>query len=304
VTATFNANPDTAWLVSIGEAPVAAPGLGTIPFVGYDGQSQRLGYAVIRGRWSTAPGEAVAPTNVFTQAGLAVDDRITLTHEGKTVTVRLVGEIFDVAQENPDDLVIRGSWTDLAALQPGVSPSRWEAASRDGVAPRSYVSALQAALELTANVYLEGDTSSDTSFLIFLSTVATLGAVLVAVSIGGVFNTVLLETRQRTHELAVLKALGLTPVEVIWMVVMSVVPVALLAGLVGVPLGLAAQRLVLQYMGHVAASLDIPAAVFDVFPIATLALLALAGVAIGAIGAFVPAQRAARAPIAPVLQAE
>ena len=122
VTASLNANPDTAWLVSIGEAPVAAPGLGTVPFVGYDGQSQRLGYAVIRGRWSTAPGEAVAPTNVFTQAGLAIGDRITLTHDGKTVTVRLVGEIFDVAQENPDDLVIRGSWTDLAALQPGVSP--------------------------------------------------------------------------------------------------------------------------------------------------------------------------------------
>ena len=37
-----------------------------------------------------------------------------------------------------------------------------------------------------------------------------LGVVLVGVSLGGVFNQVLLETRQRTRELAVLKTVGLS----------------------------------------------------------------------------------------------
>ena len=80
-----------------------------------------------------------------------------------------------------------------------------------------------------------------------------MGIVLVAISLGGVFNTVLLETRQRTREMAVLKAVGLTPAQVVAMVLASVVPVGLLAGLLGVPLGLAFQRAVLTYMGEVAA---------------------------------------------------
>ena len=92
-----------------------------------------------------------------------------------------------------------------------------------------------------------------------------MGIVLTAIALGGVFNTVLLETRQRTRELAVLKAIGLTPVQVSAMVVASIVPVGILAGLIGVPLGLVAQRAVLGYMGQVAAQTGIPPAVFDVF---------------------------------------
>ena len=118
------------------------------------------------------------------------------------------------------------------------------------------------------------------------------------------FNTVLLETRQRTREVAVLKAVGLTPAQVVAMVIATVVPVGLVAGLIGVPIGLAAQRLVLTYMGDVAAGTRVPAEVFDVFPLIVLVGLGLLGLVIGAAGAYLPAQRAARASIAPLLQAE
>jgi putative ABC transport system permease protein len=88
------------------------------------------------------------------------------------------------------------------------------------------------------------------------------------------------------------------------MVLASILPVGLLAGLIGVPIGLLAQHVVLDYMGQVAAKTSVPASVFDVFPPAAFVGLILTGLAIGAIGAFLPAQRAARARIAPVLQAE
>jgi putative ABC transport system permease protein len=149
-----------------------------------------------------------------------------------------------------------------------------------------------------------GDQELDASFLLFLSVISFMGVVLVTISVAGVFNTVLLETRQRTRELAVLKAIGMTPAQVVRMVMASIVPVGLLAGFIGVPIGLLAQRLVLGYMGQVAAKTAIPPAVFDVFPAVLLLGLALSGLAIGAAGAFLPAQRAARARIAPVLQAE
>jgi len=153
-------------------------------------------------------------------------------------------------------------------------------------------------------VYVAGDSGSDASFLLFLTVVGVLGAVLVAMSIGGVFNTVLLETRQRTHDVAVLKAIGLTPWQVIELVVATTVPVGIVAGLVGVPIGLAAQRLVLSYMGEVAAGTAIPSAIYDVFPAVVLLGLVLLGLVIGAAGAYLPAQRAALARIAPVLQGE
>ena len=100
------------------------------------------------------------------------------------------------------------------------------------------------------------------------------------------------------------RVVGLTPAQVVAMVLASIVPIGIVAGLVGVLLGLVAQRAVLSYMGEVAAKTGIPPAIFDVFSPAMFVVLGLAGLAIGAAGAYLPAQRAARARIAPVLQAE
>ena len=304
ITAAIAGLADTAHSVAIGQVDVDLPGLAAVPFVGYEGDAGWLGYALIEGRWFAGPGEVVAPTNVFTQTGLHVGDTLTVQAGGRTVTVTLVGEIFDTPRESDDSLVLRGAWADLAALDPTAQPSRWEAQPVAGAAIQDYRTTLQDAIGLGARVFVEGDSADDGSFLLFLSVVGVMGIVLVAMSIGGVFNTVLLETRQRTREVAVLKAIGLTPAQVVAMVIATVVPVGLLAGLIGVPVGLAAQRLVLGYMGEVAAKTRIPAEVYDVFPLVVLVGLGLLGLAIGALGAYLPAQRAARASIAPVLQAE
>jgi putative ABC transport system permease protein len=96
----------------------------------------------------------------------------------------------------------------------------------------------------------------------------------------------------------------MSPAQVVAMVLASIAPVAIAAGLIGVPLGLLAQHVVLTYMGEVAAGTDIPAATFDVFTPVMFVILGLSGLAIGAAGAYLPARRAARARIAPVLQAE
>ena len=132
-----------------------------------------------------------------------------------------------------------------------------------------------------------------------------MGAVLVAISFGGVFNTVLLETRQRTREMAVLKALGMTPAQVVGMVLASVVPVGLVAGLLGVPLGLAAPARGHRLHGRGRRQArPFPESTFAVFAPVAFIGLSLAGLAIALAGAYLPAQRAARAAIAPVLQAE
>jgi putative ABC transport system permease protein len=82
------------------------------------------------------------------------------------------------------------------------------------------------------------------------------------------------------------------------------VPAGLVAGLLGVPLGIVFQRAALGYMGQVAAQTRVPESTFAVYGPLAIAGLALAGLAIAVLGAYLPAQRAARARIAPVLQAE
>ncbi|HEY7968807.1 MAG TPA: FtsX-like permease family protein, partial [Candidatus Limnocylindrales bacterium] len=303
VTTAIAADSRTGRSTAIGDLQVTVPHVGVLPLVGYDGDSTWLGYRLIEGRWFSAPGEAVAPTNVFTQTGLHVGDVTTLTEGGRTVTVRLVGEILDSARENRDNLVLRGTFADLRTLDPSVRPDRWEMQPKPGVDPETYAGQLQTSLA-GVQVSLENASGEDTSFTLFLGVIGLMGIVLTAMSLGGVFNTVLLETRQRTREMAVLKTLGMSPNGVVTMVVASVIPLALLAGLIGVPLGLLAQRAVLTYMGEIAVKTRIPPASFDVFSPAALLALALTGLAIGAAGAFVPARRAARARIAPVLQAE
>jgi putative ABC transport system permease protein len=304
ISAAITADPDTGHVVAEGIDDVEVPRLGAVPFVGYDGDASWVGYALIQGRWFGGPGEAVAPTAVFTQAGLHLGDIVTVTRDGRTLDLRLVGEIFDTGGRDAGNLVLRGAWSDLKTLAPAALPSLWETQPRAGIDARSYRTSLTDALNQTVWFSLENDSSSDASFVLFLTVVGFLGVVLVVTSLAGVFNTVLLETRQRSRELAILKAIGLTPRQVIALIVASVAPVAIVAGIVGVPLGLAAQRAVLTTMGQVAAATAIPESVYDVFPGATLVGLGLAGLVIGVIGAALPAQRVALAPIAPVLAAE
>ena len=296
--------PATDQVVAIGETEASMAGVGQVAVIGYQGASQWVGYELIRGRWFTGPGEAVAPTNLFTVSGLQVGDRVTLSSDGHQLTVTLVGEALDVEGGDVDGLLLRVDWADVTALDPAAAIGRWEMRPAEGTEPRVYASSIDQATGGRVATYTVGDDRTDVDFLLFLSVVAFLGGTLVAVSFGGVFNTVLLETRRLTREVAILKAGGSTPAQVVAMVIASIVPAGVVAGIVGVPIGLLFQRAVLSYMGQVAAKTGIPESTFDVFGPLLMGALLMSGLAIAAAGAYAPAQRAARAPIAAVLQTE
>ena len=304
LSATLAGMPTTGHVVAIGEIEATMTGVGQVAVIGYQGASDWLGYELIRGRWYTGPGEAVAPTNLFTVSGLRVGDQVTLTADGHQRVVTLVGEALDVENGDLDGLLLRVDWSDVTALDPAAAISRWEMRPAEGTEPRAYASSIDQATGGRVATYTVGDSQTDVDFLLFLSVVAFLGGTLVAVSVGGVFNTVLLETRRLTREVAILKTGGSTPAQVVAMVIASIVPAGLVAGVVGVPIGLLFQRAVISYMGQVAAKTGIPELTFDVFGPLLLGALILSGLAIAAAGAYAPAQRAARAPIAAVLQTE
>jgi putative ABC transport system permease protein len=213
-----------------------------------------------------------------------------------------VGEILD---ETGDDLLLRGDWSTLAAMAPGIEPDRYEVAIKPGTDPDVYARSLRnqaTGMMLDASATARSD--QNTSFIMLNTVIAGLALVLIVVAVTGVFNTVVLTTREKARNIAILKAVGMAPRQVVTMVVASVALLGLVAGIFGIPLGLELHRQILQFMGQIATGTAIPPAFFDQISHAELPLLALTGVAVAALGAWLPARWAAAGRVAEVLQAE
>ena len=100
----------------------------------------------------------------------------------------------------------------------------------------------------------------------------------------GVLNLVVLDTRQRVHDLGIFKALGMSPRQTIAMVLASVTGIGLVAGIIGVPLGAIAHNYVVPLMGN-AVGTAIPSADIAVYHLPELIPLTLGGLAIALAGA-------------------
>ncbi|WP_307847916.1 ABC transporter permease [Streptomyces durocortorensis] len=109
---------------------------------------------------------------------------------------------------------------------------------------------------------------------------------------------VLLDTRERVHEIGVHKALGMTPRQTVGMVLTSVLVTGLVAGVLGVPLGVALHGWVIPAMGE-GVGLRFPDSVVAVHRAAALFPLGLGGLLIAVVGALLPAVPAPRGPAPP-----
>jgi putative ABC transport system permease protein len=115
-----------------------------------------------------------------------------------------------------------------------------------GTDAQSYADALGTRLGQPYQV--STNASSSSQFFAIIGLVATLTLLLAAVAGLGVLNTVVLQTRERVHDLGVFKAIGMTPRRTIAMVVCSVAGI----GLIAIPAGIALHNYVLPVMGHAA----------------------------------------------------
>lgn len=304
MTSLLRSDPNTARFVAETSEPVVVPGVAApIRFYGYRGPSSWIGYALISGRWFSHPGEVVAPTRLLTESHLRIGQSFTAQLNGKSVRLRLVGEILD---QRDDDLLLRGDWATLRAADPRAQPLTYEVQIRQGMDPRSYLNGLSQRFGAQGglNADVVERSNADTSFILLNSVIAALAIVLTAIAVAGVFNTVILTTREKVREVAILKAVGMAPRQVVSMIVASVVLLGLVAGVLGIPVGLLLHAQVITLMAHAASGSNIPPGFLDLIDHAKLPLLAFAGVAIAALGAWMPAQWAASSGVAEVLQTE
>ncbi|MEV6303298.1 FtsX-like permease family protein [Actinoplanes sp. NPDC051861] len=268
----------------------------------YDGEASWTGYPPISGRWYRSAGEVVAGARMLKQTGASVGDTVTLSTELGRRTVTIVGEVFS----NGSDSVVIMDVATLDGLVKDPRPQSVEIGLEAGVDPYAYADKLTTALEtagVPGGVAVRADSQENEVITVMLGLIATLTLLLTAVAGLGVLNTVVLNTRERTHEIGVLKAVGMTPGQVRAMVVCSMLVVGAIGGALAVPLGLLLHGWALPVMAG-AAGLTLPASILDVFTPVRLAALGAAGIALAALGALLPAGWAARSRAATSLRAE
>ncbi len=302
VQAALRAQPGTLRYVAEADDQISVLGLADrLSLTAFGGDASWTGYALVTGHWYAGTGQgaqADVNTAFLTATGTAVGDSYTLTSGGRHVTVRIVGEIFAPEGGRPE--IITGLPT-LAALDPGLAVGQYDVALRPGVNATAYANAVGRALGLDYSVNTQSDSLPE--LLAILSLVATLTLLLAAVAGLGVLNTVVLQIRERVHDIGVFKAVGMTPRQTTAMVVCSVAGIGLVAGLIAIPAGIVLHHYVLPVMGH-AAQTAVPASVLDVYRPWELVLLALSGLVIAVAGALAPAIWAARTRTAFALRAE
>jgi putative ABC transport system permease protein len=297
VAAALDAEPGTDHWLGYTETPVVVPGLtgGESSLVEYTEAPGWVGYELVAGRWFTRAGEAVVPTEVLRSTDKGIGDPLTLTRDGSPVTVTIVGEVFDPG--NNDGLVL----TRAAA---GTAPTAWLVAVADGADRGEYADALQESLDpLGLTAHLEGSDGADELVVIIDALAGLLTLMLVTVAGLGVLNAVVLDVRDRVHDIGIHKALGMTPRQTLTAVLSSVALIGLAGGLVGMPAGVGLHRVLLPAMGR-GAGVELPEVVLTVYGPGQLTVLALGGLVLAAAGALLPAGWAARTGTATALRTE
>ncbi|MFD0149817.1 ABC transporter permease [Streptomyces sp. NPDC055721] len=301
VAAATAALPGTGSVYRTARTHIGVAGLkGGAPLVAYEGDTAGSRHTMVAGRWFGAPGEAVAPTRFLRATNLRVGESITLSDQGRTVRVRLVGEVFDLGGNG---MVLRTAAASVASLGPRYMPAVFSVTVTPGTDPAEYAERLNTAVSPLGARAAVTEAGKSSVIRAMQALIVMLTVMLVVVACLGVFNTVVLDTRDRVRDLGVCKALGMTPRQAVAQVLTSVAGIGLVAGAVGVPLGVALHRWVMPAMGR-AVGTTIPPADIDVYGAPLLALLAVAGVVIATAGALLPAGRAARTSTARALRAE
>jgi putative ABC transport system permease protein len=299
ITKALRAQPGTLHYVAEADQQVKVVGLAQqIPMTAFRGGAAWIGYDMIKGRWYSGADQVDVPTGFLTATGEAVGDKVTITFDGARIAVRIVGEVFET---NNSGLAMFTDWQTLAHADRGLTPNTYDVGLSPGTSSIAYSQQLGTRIGQAYSVSVKG--LRQTGLLILLGLISILTLLLAIVAGLGVLNTVMLQITERSHDLGVFKAIGMTPGQTIAMVVWWVAGVGLVSGAIAVPAGMALHRYLVPVMAT-AAGTGLPASFLDVYSGWELAVLVLAGVVIAVAGALPPAGWVARTRTASVLRAE
>ena len=261
------------------------------------GDVANAGYVVPEGRMFAAPGEAVAASGLFEEVGLRVGDTLDVEINGALTTLTIVGRYLD--DDDDGSIAMTGVET-VRAVVPTIEPDAYLVNSASDADDLAIESALLQGSGYDFDIWTrvdeaEGDEEAQTLKTVMFG----LSGVLLAIGTINLVATTMLGVRERMRDYGIYRAIGLTPGQVILTVASNVGLLALIAAVVGIPLGL----LTFRVMFEVVAS-DLFGAAPEWFrnpPVWQMALILPGAVAIAAIASALPARQAARLQVARVL---
>jgi ABC-type lipoprotein release transport system permease subunit len=284
---------------------VADTGNGQLAVLSVDPVGDPLAFVVTEGRLPHADGEMTIGPASARSLGVGVGDTVELTGTIGTATVTVVGMglMPQLAHNFYTDggLVTANSYDGLfdgfrfragfVELAPGV----------DSVAVMPELQ--EAAADVPGGDFVAVGPAAEPSPVVELKQIrvfpVVLAGFLALLALGAVGHALATAVRRRRHDVAVLRALGLTRTQSRWVVVSQATVLAVVGLLVGVPLGVALGRIVWRYVAETTPLLYVP-------PVALLALLVVVPVALigaNALAAW-PGHRAASLRVTHVLRAE
>ena len=232
---------------------------------------------------------AVVSKNFAEDHDIAVGDVVTVrSTAGRTADVKVVGtfepppfypllesvnvstELFDSLYDRPRN---RWTWANVAGDSTDAGRARMEEA----------ISGFPDTQLETREEWIQREDQDFNEFVTFLYVMLTLA---VFVSIFGMINTLVLSVYERTREIGMLRAIGMTRRQIRRMIRQESVITALIGAALGLPLGIFLAALVNRALSE-----------FDVrfaIPWAQLVVLTVVAIVIGILAAITPARRAAK----------
>ena len=275
------------------------------------GDPRRVAATVSSGRWfNVHADELVVSQYALRQLNWQIGEQVPLVVNVRvgsqvtkqvTITYTVVGALYMTqhslqAYAPIDSLSATGAITTDQIL----ADTGYEVTLQSGVSPQTFEQHMDAltADRLGIKIYdlsLPEGIAQAPTIMLFLS------IVLMLVGGVGILNAMALSIRERYRELASLKAVGLTPRQVLGSVINGAVALGILAVLIGIPLGLWLNTVLAQ---GISSSVGGPPNIEISINWLGLGLLLPATLCVGALGAYLPARWAARVPAAEVLRYE
>lgn len=293
----------------------AIPGLsGTIVLVGADGTavqstqapSMALNYTpddpsldVVEGRGPERTGEVALETATLESSGLAVGDTTTAVLGGQVTEVEIVARVDLGGPMAGATLVLVDQQTALDLLAPdGGGVNEIAVYTADGTTPEQLVERLAPlagdGLEVVTGDALRADSKADIASQLGFITTFLLVFAGIALFVGAfiISNTFAMSVRQRMRELALLRAVGASPLQVFASVLAQAAVVGLLGSALGIAGGLALVSGLRVVLGSIGMDLvgDIPV------DATTIVVSLVVGTAVSVLAAALPARRAALVP--------
>jgi putative ABC transport system permease protein len=268
------------------------------------GDTRRIAATLSSGRWySMGTDEIVLGDQAMQHFRLHLGDRIPLTFDlgnAQMVTIpyTVVGTLF-ATQTADEAYAALSALTAREAIPTAdlLARTGYEVTLRSGASADAFAQTLQQLSDGRVGVKVY-DLSPPPAATQAANVMAVLSILLMVIAAVGILNAMLLSTRERYREMGILKAIGLTPRQMVRSVIEGAVALGAFALVVGIPLGLALTAQGLEVLvnsqgglPHFQMGVNWPA----------LAVLVPATLLVAALGAYLPARWVAREPVSAAL---